>query len=176
MSANDDSPLLSTSQLVTASVMDKTYSENENIDDIVTMAKTLTTDAGRFILQNNVYNQNFAGQANAIVSLYGIRNLYMNNESFTNNEWNYKEALLYYGGFTSDEAASASGVGSFSIGSYFYKDDSSLETIYNADELSGYYPSAVLSLTSITYIHMVSVTFDNNAFAETTQTDQTTYG
>jgi hypothetical protein len=176
MSADDDGPLSSTSQLVTATVMKSTFAANVNTVSIVEMSETLNTDTGRFILQNNVYNQNFAGQANAIVSLYSIRNLYMNNESFTNNEWNYKEALLYYGGFTSDEATSATAVGAFSIGSYFYTTASALDGMYRLDKLENYHPSAVLYLSSINYIHMVSVTFDNNAFAETQSEYQLTIG
>jgi hypothetical protein len=100
----------------------------------------------------------------------------MNNESFTNNEWNYKEALLYYGGFTSDEATSATAVGAFSIGSYFYTTASALDGMYRLDKLENYHPSAVLYLSSINYIHMVSVTFDNNAFAETQSEYQLTIG
>jgi hypothetical protein len=150
--------------------------DNVNVADIVTMAKTLTTDSGRFTLQDNVYNQNFAGQTNAIVSLNSIRNLYMSNESFTNNEWNYKEALVYYGQFTSADDETTNKYGSFSIGKYFYNDNTGINDYYTTTEIANYYPSAILSLSSINYIHMVSVTFDNNAFAETSTTEQTTYG
>jgi hypothetical protein len=170
MSASNGVPLSSMSQLVNPSVMNPTYAINVNIQDTVTMAKTLTTDSGRFTLQNNVYNQNFAGRTNAIVSLYSIRNLYMNNESFTNNEWNYEEALVYYGEFASADSF-------YSIEKYFTTDGSGIRDSVNDYDIASYYPSAVLSLSSITYIHMVSVTFDNNAFAETTSlTQQATYG
>jgi hypothetical protein len=143
--------------------------ENVNTEDIVAMAKTLTTDSGRFILQNNVYNQNFAGLVNGIVSLYSIRNLYMNNESFTNNEWNYEEALIYYGDFYSRITDSSPSINS--IWTTFRTDGLGLRDLIG-DFASLYLPSAILSLSSITYIHMTSVTFDNNAFVETTLSEQ----
>ena len=137
------------------------------------LAKSNTTDEARFILEHNVYDQNFGGFYSGIVNLQSIRNLYITNETYQNNEFNYREAMQTYGTLAHDPNLGS--YGNYIIGEYFYSDGNSLLSNNGEDQMQQYTMSYILKISSSIYVYSSEITFDNNAFYETNTNLQTQY-
>jgi hypothetical protein len=123
-------------------------------------------DKNKLMLKSNSYNENFSGQNAPVVQLRGIRKVYIDDDTYTGNAGQFKEALDKYGtistsGDTSDTSAMP---GAIPFSSYYVDSDveSSLEfNVANVD-LQKYYPGEPLEIDTSFYISLTGVTFDNN--------------
>ena len=137
------------------------------------MAKALTTDESRFNLINNTYDQNYPGFYASIVNLQGVRNVYMSNETYQNNEFMYNEAIDAYGQIAKN-SYSYSTYG-FDFGFYYYEDGNGIDSAYSQDSHMQYTPQSPILIQGGTYVNIESIMFDNNHMFEVSSIYQQSY-
>ena len=149
-----------------------------DIDDNITSFSTVvnvtlndgevTIDRNKFMMTNNIFTQNYAPNYLGIVNI-DVYKISIDNDTYSKNTFQYKEAINKYGAILVGEDASDGFSGAYDFREYY----SANGDVYLSKETKGnyMYPGPPLLIRSSAFIDVGTITFDNNYFAETATSD-----
>lgn len=117
-------------------------------------------DMNKFLVTGNTYDGNFAGLNSGIVYFLNLRRLVMVNETFTNNDGHYREALVAYGAIPprTDGTIDNSGAIPFDL---YYSEANFLGGIIESRGYL-YFPGSPIVIDSLIDARLQQLTFVNN--------------
>ena len=175
---DDTDPSTQTNHYSTPKPMSKTESDNLSIEGIinfttqnmVTLPNSLISiDTNKFIMTNNIFNQNFAGMQSDIVELINIRRLFIVSDTYTANTGIFKEAMDKYGSIISSGSnfGTSNNPGAWAFSYYgLAANNQNFSFIFTSTTIQNFYPVAPLVIDGSLYISTTGLTFKNNAMQE----------
>ena len=119
-------------------------------------------DMNKFLLTDNLYENNFSGMNSGIVYLHNIRRVNMVGETFNKNSGHYQEALETYGTIdpkTNDDIVSR---GAIPFSEYYNNKSESYIANISGNEGLLQYPGSPIVFDGVVDILLNNLTFDNN--------------
>ena len=174
----DTDPSTQTNHYSTPKPMSKTESDNLSINGIISFAteklvifpnSNILIDSNKFMMTNNIFDQNFAGMKSNIVELINIRRLFIDSDTYTANSGIFKEALDKYGSITScgNIFGTSDNPGAWAFSFYGSAvNNRNLSVIFSPTTIQIFYPVAPLVIDGSLYISTTGLTFKNNAMQE----------
>ena len=175
---DDTDPSTQTNHYSTPKPMSKTESDNLSIEGIinfttqnmVTLPNSLISiDTNKFMMTNNIFNQNFAGMQSDIVELINIRRLFIVSDTYTANTGIFKEAMDKYGSIISSGSnfGTSNNPGAWAFSYYgLAANNQNFSFIFTSTTIQNFYPVAPLVIDGSLYISTTGLTFKNNAMQE----------
>lgn len=123
-----------------------------------------TMDLNLYLLKDNLWDHNFMPNRYGLVNILNVYKISMENETYSNNGFLFKEALNTYGTISSLAEDSSVEAGAFSFADFYLQYEGI--TLLSATEQYGEYPGPPIYIQSSFYISITSISFSNNYFAE----------
>ena len=185
----DTDPSLQNDHYTTPKVMSLNSYENlskqgiilfKSINTVVLHSSLIPIDLNKFLMTNNIFDENFAGSQAGVVELINIRKIDIVSDSYINNGGIYKEALDKYGAISStgDLSNVLKMPGAFPLFVYYglsSGENQSLREIISQSSLQEYYSIAPLVIDGSFYISTSGLNFENNYMPELTQSLVTSF-